>query len=158
MSSSSQIRFRDSLYLSDNPDETTFKYDENLPNLPIPSLQESISKLLDSIKPIAVDQPEAYKETERKAREFLASQDVSDLQALLKERADSSMSSARNFLLHVRQLNQPNKTATRQSKGFTCRPRRTNNTGRVHQLGNTFQHRLSNNRSSGSLYCRSAKR
>lgn len=84
---SSQLSLRDSLYLSDNPEETTFKYDESLPNLPLPSLEESIRKLLDTIKPIAIDQ-KAYKETERKALEFLRDKDVEELQALLKKRAE----------------------------------------------------------------------
>lgn len=74
--------------MSDNPEETTFKYDENLPNLPLPSLRESVFKLLATIRPIAVDQPEAYRETERKALEFLRDPDVEELQALLKKRAN----------------------------------------------------------------------
>lgn len=79
---------RDSLYLTDDPKETTFKYDRNLPSLPVPTIQESIFKLLGTIKPIALDEG-AYKEIERKALNFLQDPNVNELQELLKKRAQS---------------------------------------------------------------------
>lgn len=73
---------RDSLYLSEDPSETTFKYDNQLPSLPVPSVQESIFKLLDTIKPIVSDEND-FKETERKALEVLQDPEVNELQELL---------------------------------------------------------------------------
>lgn len=81
-----QKSLRDSLYVTDNPDETTFMYDNQLPSLPVPTLQESITKLLDTIKPIVTDE-KVYRETERKAMEFIKDPDVIELQDLLKQRA-----------------------------------------------------------------------
>lgn len=77
---------RDRLYLSEDPKETTFKYDNQLPSLPIPSIEQSVAKLLDTIKPIVSDQNE-FAETQRKAREFLTDPGVKELQELLQARA-----------------------------------------------------------------------
>lgn len=88
MSQNNPQSLRDSLYLTDNIDETTFKYDNKLPNLPVPAVKESVSKLLDTIKPIATD-PSLFEETKRKALEFLQDDNVAELQRILKERASS---------------------------------------------------------------------
>lgn len=80
------ISFRDSIYLTDNPDETTFKYDKELPSLPVPTIEQTVYKLLESIKPIANDEF-AYRQTESKALALLQDHDVNELQKLLKERA-----------------------------------------------------------------------
>lgn len=79
---------RDSLYLTDDPEETTFKYDNQLPALPVPNIEQSIHKLLDTIRPIAIDQ-DVFRETERKALEFIKDENVKELQDLLKKRAES---------------------------------------------------------------------
>lgn len=83
--SSQSVSLRDSLYLSENPNETTFMHDERLPNLPIPTIQQSIFKLLDTIKPIVTSELD-YKETERKALELLQDPNVNELQELLKDK------------------------------------------------------------------------
>lgn len=88
MSQTNQRSLRDSLYLTDNVDETTFKYDDKLPNLPVPTIKESVFKLLDTIKPIATDES-SLKETERKALEFIQDVNVNELQKMLKDRANS---------------------------------------------------------------------
>lgn len=84
--SEQKLSIRDSLYLSDDPHETTFKYDNQLPGLPIPSVQASVMKLLDTIKPIVRDESE-FAETQRKAQQFLRDPGVEELQELLKKRA-----------------------------------------------------------------------
>jgi len=86
MPQQSATSMRDSLYLSEDPNETTFKYDQQLPKLPVPTIQQSVFKLLDSIKPIATDD-KAYRETEQKALNFLQDPNVNELQELLKKRA-----------------------------------------------------------------------
>lgn len=83
-----EISLRDSLYLSDNVDETTFKYDNKLPNLPVPSIKDSVLKLLDSIKPIARDENH-YRETENRALQLINDPDVNELQGLLQLRAET---------------------------------------------------------------------
>lgn len=83
---SNYVSFRDSLYLSDNPEETTFKYDRQLPSLPVPSVKQSLFKLLDSIKPIAPNEAH-YRETETKALALLQDAQVNELQEMLKKRA-----------------------------------------------------------------------
>lgn len=82
------MSLRDSLYLTENKDETTFKYDESLPSLPVPNLRESVFKLLDTIKPIATD-PSLFRETERKALDFLQDDNVNELQRMLQDRANT---------------------------------------------------------------------
>jgi carnitine O-octanoyltransferase len=89
-----QLPVRDSLYLSDDQNETTFKYDNQLPSLPVPSVKQSVLKLLDTIRPIAEDNEQAFREVERKALALLQDPDVNELQELLKKRA----SEKRNWL------------------------------------------------------------
>lgn len=84
-----QQSIRDSLYLSEDPKETTFKYDNQLPSLPVPDVKQSVEKLLDSIKPI-VASDDSFKDTERRAIEFLKDPNVSELQDLLKLRASQN--------------------------------------------------------------------
>lgn len=81
-----QNSLKDSLYISEDVNETTFKYDDQLPSLPVPEVKESINKLLETIKPIATDK-ESYDETVKKAHKFLADPNVTELQELLKTRA-----------------------------------------------------------------------
>lgn len=84
-----QHSIRDSLYLSDNPEESTFKYDDQLPSLPVPTVKQSVLKLLDTIRPIATDE-KLFKETERKALDFIEDANVNELQNLLKTRASTN--------------------------------------------------------------------
>lgn len=81
-----RVSMRDALYLTDNPDESTFKYDNQLPSLPVPTVQQSILKLLDTIKPIATDVT-TFRSTEKKALDFIQDVNVNELQELLKKRA-----------------------------------------------------------------------
>eukprot|EP00057_Strongylocentrotus_purpuratus_P031781 XP_785639.4 PREDICTED: peroxisomal carnitine O-octanoyltransferase [Strongylocentrotus purpuratus] len=48
--------------------ERTFQYDDDLPSLPVPKLEDTLKKYLDSVKPLTTD--EEYKETERIVGEF----------------------------------------------------------------------------------------
>lgn len=48
----------------------TFDYDEMLPNLPVPTLEHTIERYLDSVKPFAESQEE-YNQTEKLAYTFL---------------------------------------------------------------------------------------
>lgn len=82
-----QTSLKDSLYLSDDINETTFKYDEQLPSLPVPELEASVAKLLDTIRPIAND-IKLFEETSKKAQKFLKDPNVAQLQELLKVRAN----------------------------------------------------------------------
>lgn len=89
MSQQRASSLRDSLYLSDSPDETTFKYDQLLPSLPLPSVQQSVMKLLDTIRPIASDD-KLFRDCQRKALDFIQDAQVNELQELLKARAHSN--------------------------------------------------------------------
>lgn len=80
---------RDSLYLTDDVNESTFKYDNQLPGLPVPTIKESIFKLLDTIKPVASDE-QTYRGIERKALEFINDEGVRELQELLEKRASQN--------------------------------------------------------------------
>ena len=84
-----QKSLRDRLYLSESPEETTFKYDKQLPSLPVPTIQQSVFKLLDTIRPIAKDES-VFMETEMKALKFIQDPEVHELQELLKARASQS--------------------------------------------------------------------
>lgn len=81
-----QRSLRDSLYLSESIEETTFKYDNKLPSLPVPTVQQSVFKLLETIKPIVTDEA-VFKDTERKALDFIQDVNVNELQEMLKKRA-----------------------------------------------------------------------
>ncbi|XP_071812647.1 peroxisomal carnitine O-octanoyltransferase-like isoform X3 [Apostichopus japonicus] len=48
--------------------EKTFQYDENLPSLPVPSLDSTLHKYLDSVKPLVTD--EEFAETKKIVDEF----------------------------------------------------------------------------------------
>ena len=82
-----QLSMRDALYLSEDEKETTFKYDQQLPSLPVPSVKQSVLKLLDTIKPITADDEQAYREVERKALALVEDPNVAEIQELLKKRA-----------------------------------------------------------------------
>ncbi|XP_063093230.1 peroxisomal carnitine O-octanoyltransferase isoform X3 [Cavia porcellus] len=54
--------------LAKSPEERTFQYQDSLPALPVPSLEESLKKYLDSVKPFANE--EEYKKTEEIVKKF----------------------------------------------------------------------------------------
>ncbi|XP_020033970.2 peroxisomal carnitine O-octanoyltransferase isoform X1 [Castor canadensis] len=54
--------------LAKSVEERTFQYQDSLPSLPVPSLEESLKKYLESVKPFAND--EEYKKTEEIVKKF----------------------------------------------------------------------------------------
>uniref|UniRef100_A0A673T2N2 Peroxisomal carnitine O-octanoyltransferase n=1 Tax=Suricata suricatta TaxID=37032 RepID=A0A673T2N2_SURSU len=54
--------------LAKSTEERTFQYQDSLPSLPVPSLEESLKKYLDSVKPFA--NKEEYKKTEEIVQKF----------------------------------------------------------------------------------------
>ncbi|XP_036614976.1 peroxisomal carnitine O-octanoyltransferase [Trichosurus vulpecula] len=54
--------------LAKSTEERTFQYQDSLPSLPVPSLDESLKKYLDAVKPFANE--EEYKQTEEIVRKF----------------------------------------------------------------------------------------
>ncbi|KAB0353786.1 hypothetical protein FD755_023519 [Muntiacus reevesi] len=54
--------------LAKSTEERTFQYQDSLPSLPVPSLEESLKKYLESVKPFANE--EEYKNTEAIVRKF----------------------------------------------------------------------------------------
>ncbi|XP_070566735.1 peroxisomal carnitine O-octanoyltransferase-like [Ptychodera flava] len=63
--------------------EKTFQYQDSLPSLPVPPLQQSLDKYLESVKPFVTE--EEYKHTEKVVREF-GDGVGKELQAKLEER------------------------------------------------------------------------
>ncbi|TKC53924.1 hypothetical protein EI555_010048, partial [Monodon monoceros] len=54
--------------LAKSSEERTFQYQDSLPSLPVPSLEESLKKYLESVKPFANE--EEYKKTEAIVQKF----------------------------------------------------------------------------------------
>ncbi|EPQ13908.1 Peroxisomal carnitine O-octanoyltransferase [Myotis brandtii] len=54
--------------LAKSTEERTFQYQDSLPSLPVPSLEESLKKYLESVKPFANE--EEYKKTEEIVKKF----------------------------------------------------------------------------------------
>ncbi|KAM9650269.1 peroxisomal carnitine O-octanoyltransferase isoform 5-T7 [Trichechus inunguis] len=54
--------------LAKSTEERTFQYQDTLPSLPVPSLEESLKKYLESVKPFANE--EEYKKTEEIVKKF----------------------------------------------------------------------------------------
>ncbi|XP_036922025.1 peroxisomal carnitine O-octanoyltransferase [Sturnira hondurensis] len=54
--------------LAKSTEERTFQYQDSLPSLPVPSLEESLKKYLESVKPFANE--EEYKKTEEIVQKF----------------------------------------------------------------------------------------
>uniref|UniRef100_A0ABM0MVN2 Peroxisomal carnitine O-octanoyltransferase-like n=1 Tax=Saccoglossus kowalevskii TaxID=10224 RepID=A0ABM0MVN2_SACKO len=52
----------------ESPQERTFQYQDNLPPLPVPPLDQTLDKYLQSVKPLVKD--EDYKKTEKLVKEF----------------------------------------------------------------------------------------
>ncbi|KAJ8024622.1 Peroxisomal carnitine O-octanoyltransferase [Holothuria leucospilota] len=64
MSSDAAVHFKSGHLLK----ERTFQFDENLPSLPVPSLEGTLTKYLESVKPFVSE--EEYRETEGIVRHF----------------------------------------------------------------------------------------
>lgn len=73
--------------LSADDDASTFSEDENLPNLPVPRLEDTIRRYLNSVKPFAENEQE-FLYTEQTALDFLQ-QEGAELNAKLLQRADN---------------------------------------------------------------------
>lgn len=86
-------KLRDQIYFSEDANETTFMFDDSLPSLPLPTLEASVQKLLDTIKPIVESggyaglNERAWVRTQRKAYAMLSDADALELQRLLELRA-----------------------------------------------------------------------
>ena len=63
--------------------EKTFQYQKTLPRLPIPPIEETIRKYLESLKPFG---EEVHKRAEKSARQFLEDGTAQKLQKMLKQR------------------------------------------------------------------------
>ena len=60
------------------------RYQASLPKLPIPSLQSTATKYLESVRPLTT--PAAYAHTEATVKDFIASPQAAELQRRLEER------------------------------------------------------------------------
>jgi carnitine O-octanoyltransferase len=47
---------RDQIYVSDGDERVTFKNDDNLPNLPLPSLNDTLQRYYEALKPFGTDE------------------------------------------------------------------------------------------------------
>ncbi|KAI8807973.1 acyltransferase ChoActase/COT/CPT [Cladochytrium replicatum] len=75
-----------------SPNKPLYKYQQSLPKLPVPTLQETIPKYLKSVK--AVVSPAEFEKTQAVAREFLTAGGVGEtLQKRLEERAKTEKTS-----------------------------------------------------------------
>ncbi|KAF9046339.1 acyltransferase ChoActase/COT/CPT [Panaeolus papilionaceus] len=76
---------------SEDPSATPMlRYQASLPKLPVPALESTCSKYLETVKPLVT--PEAYARTEAVVSEFLASPLAQKLQDRLKDRASENTS------------------------------------------------------------------
>jgi len=89
MSTSSHKSMIDSLYTSDN--ENTFQYDETLPPLPLPSLENTLAKYLDTVRPHLTE--EEFAATEALVKEFKEGQGRT-----LHEKLSIKASQSKNWL------------------------------------------------------------
>ena len=60
------------------------RYQASLPKLPIPSLQSTAAKYLETVRPLVT--PAAYAHTESAVKDFIASPQAAELQRRLEER------------------------------------------------------------------------
>ena len=90
--SSSQKKF----YIRNSNQSSTFQHDSNLPKLPIPDLEQTITKYLKSIKPFVSDQE--FKNTMDICQEFIDSGEGEKLQQLLILKAE-----VKSFIYRSRQ-------------------------------------------------------
>ena len=70
------------------------RYQASLPKLPIPSLQSTAAKYLETVRPLVT--ASAYARTESAVKEFIASPQAAELQRRLEERR--SMDGMKNWL------------------------------------------------------------
>nr|XP_058153062.1 peroxisomal carnitine O-octanoyltransferase isoform X2 [Dasypus novemcinctus] len=87
--------------LAKSTEERTFQYQDSLPSLPVPSLEESLKKYLESVKPFANE--EEYKKTEEIVQEF-KSGIGEKLQQKLLERAQGKRNWLEEWWLNVAYL------------------------------------------------------
>ena len=74
---------------SASPKESaTLSHHPDLPRLPVPNLDQTVSKIIASVTPLAEDQNE-LNEVKRKLDEFVKSGQAEKLQNKLKERAQN---------------------------------------------------------------------
>ena len=72
-------------YIKGSEEPPTFEHDPSLPGLPVPSLKQSLTRYLLSVKPLVSG--EQYAVTENKCKSFESSELAQQLQNLLLERA-----------------------------------------------------------------------
>jgi len=77
-------------------EQDTFKYQEQLPSLPVPALEDTIKRYIRSIKPIQTD-PDAFARSEKAALDFLNSSCAEKLQRALEQRAEQCVAENRGF-------------------------------------------------------------
>eukprot|EP01119_Soliformovum_irregulare_P001946 TRINITY_DN1187_c0_g1_i1.p1 TRINITY_DN1187_c0_g1~~TRINITY_DN1187_c0_g1_i1.p1 ORF type:complete len:410 (-),score=103.27 TRINITY_DN1187_c0_g1_i1:648-1877(-) len=74
----------------------TYTHDNQLPNLPIPSLNDSIERYKQSVDPLLND--EERKNLAKRLDDFLNSSEATKLQSLLMERSEKEFREGRNWL------------------------------------------------------------
>ena len=74
----------------------TFKFQDRLPQLPVPPLADTIKRYLRSLRAIQTD-PEAYARSEQAAKAFLDSECAQTLQQALEDRARTCEVEKRGF-------------------------------------------------------------
>lgn len=77
-------QLRDQLYLSESDKETTFKYDKDLPSLPLPTLDDTLRRYLESVRHL-VDKDQ-WEETRQKVQQFKTG-NGKKLQEILEQKA-----------------------------------------------------------------------
>ncbi|KAK2460472.1 hypothetical protein APHAL10511_007519 [Amanita phalloides] len=71
-------------YAADSSAPPMLRYEASLPQLPIPSLQSTAEKYLETVRPLVT--PAAYARTEMLVKDFIASPQAAELQRRLQER------------------------------------------------------------------------
>ncbi|KAG6810063.1 hypothetical protein H0H92_013519 [Tricholoma furcatifolium] len=74
-------------YVADPNATPLLRYQQSLPSLPVPPLQSTIQKYIETVEPLLT--PAQLARTKTSAAEFLASPQAATLQARLQERADA---------------------------------------------------------------------
>jgi carnitine O-acetyltransferase len=72
-------------YAIDTSAPPMLRYQASLPNLPVPPLESTCAKYLETVKPLLT--PSEYANTKAAVEEFVASPHAAELQTLLKKRA-----------------------------------------------------------------------
>jgi len=77
-------------YVADPSAPTMLRYQASLPKLPVPSLESTCAKYLESVQPLVT--PTEYSKTQTAVSDFLSSPLAAELQKRLKDRAAGSTS------------------------------------------------------------------